>query len=53
MSDFTISGLNQRIADCSYLYQKFGYRVFRTEKITDNLEFIYLEKTSATAYNAA
>lgn len=30
-----------------YLYQKLGYRIFRTEKITENLELVYLEKTSA------
>ena len=27
-----------------YLYQKRGYRIFRTEKNTDNLELVYLEK---------
>jgi len=32
-----------------YLYQKLGYRIFRTEKITENLDIVYLEKTSATA----
>ena len=35
-----------------YLYQKLGYRIFRTEKIADNLELVYLEKTSATAPNS-
>jgi len=32
-----------------YLYQKLGYRIFSTEKITENLELVYLEKTSAIA----
>ncbi len=27
-----------------YLYQKLGYRIFRKEKVTDNLEIVYLEK---------
>jgi len=27
-----------------YLYQKLGYRIFRTEKITENLEIVYLER---------
>ena len=37
-----------------YLYQKLGYRIFMTEKITDNLELVYLEKISATtARNAS
>ncbi len=35
-----------------YLYQKLGYRRFRTEKITDNLELIYLEKIPATEPNS-
>jgi ribosomal protein S18 acetylase RimI-like enzyme len=28
-----------------HLYQKLGYRAFKTEKITDNLKLVYLEKT--------
>ncbi len=28
-----------------YLYQKIGYIIFKTEKINDNLTFVYLEKT--------
>jgi ribosomal protein S18 acetylase RimI-like enzyme len=35
-----------------YLYQKLGYRIFRTEKITDNLEIVYLVKMSATESNS-
>ncbi|NMA34147.1 MAG: GNAT family N-acetyltransferase, partial [Clostridiaceae bacterium] len=27
-----------------YLYQKLGYGIFRKEKATENLEFVYLEK---------
>lgn len=27
-----------------YLYQKLGYKIFKSEKITDNLSFIYLKK---------
>lgn len=27
-----------------YFYQKLGYRIFKTEKVTDNFDFIYLEK---------
>ncbi len=30
-----------------YLYQKIGYKIFKTEKITDNVTLIYLEKTLA------
>ena len=28
-----------------YLYQKLGYRIFRSEDITENLTLVYLEKT--------
>ncbi len=35
-----------------HLYQKLGYKIFRTEKITDNLEFVYLEKILATESNS-
>lgn len=27
-----------------YLYQKIGYKIFKTEKISDNITFVYLEK---------
>lgn len=27
-----------------YLYEKLGYKIFMTEKITDNFELVYLEK---------
>jgi ribosomal protein S18 acetylase RimI-like enzyme len=27
-----------------YFYQKFGYKIFKTEKIHDNLSLVYLEK---------
>jgi ribosomal protein S18 acetylase RimI-like enzyme len=27
-----------------YFYQKLGYRIFKTKKVTDNLDLIYLEK---------
>lgn len=27
-----------------YLYQKQGYRTFKTEKVSDNLSFVYMEK---------
>lgn len=27
-----------------YLYQKIGYKIFKTEKITDKINFVYLEK---------
>jgi len=27
-----------------YLYQKLGYKIFKNEKITDNLSFIYFGK---------
>lgn len=29
------------------LYQKIGYKIFKTEKITDKVTLVYLEKTSA------
>ncbi len=32
-----------------YLYQKAGYKIFKTEKITDNITLVYLEKTLAQA----
>ncbi len=35
-----------------YLYQKLGYRIFRTEKIAENLELVYFEKTSAITPNS-
>ncbi|MCD4844904.1 MAG: GNAT family N-acetyltransferase [Methanosarcinales archaeon] len=35
-----------------YLYQKVGYRIFKTEKITENLELVYLEKTLAITPNS-
>jgi len=35
-----------------YLYQKLGYSIFRTEKITENLELVYFEKTSAITPNS-
>jgi len=27
-----------------YLYEKFGYRIFKEEKVSDKLTFVYLEK---------
>ncbi len=27
-----------------YLYQKMGYKIFKTEKINDSITFVYLEK---------
>lgn len=27
-----------------YFYEKLGYRIFKTEKLTDEIEFVYLEK---------
>lgn len=35
-----------------YLYQKLGYSIFRTEKVTEDLELVYLEKTLETALNS-
>ncbi|CAG1002513.1 hypothetical protein METP2_03391 [Methanosarcinales archaeon] len=29
-----------------YLYQKLGYKIFKSEKITDSLSFIYLKKNN-------
>ncbi len=31
-----------------HIYQKLGYRTFKIEKITDNLNFIYLEKINSS-----
>ena len=27
-----------------YLYQKLGYKIFRSEKITENLTLVFMEK---------
>ena len=34
-----------------HLYQKLGYKIFKTEKINDNLKIVYLEKSVSTASN--
>ncbi|HWQ96011.1 MAG TPA: GNAT family N-acetyltransferase [Candidatus Methylomirabilis sp.] len=31
-----------------HIYQKLGYKTFKTEKITDNIIFMYMEKTNSS-----
>ncbi len=31
-----------------HIYQKLGYKTFKTEKITDNINFIYMEKINSS-----
>ncbi len=32
-----------------HIYQKLGYKTFKTEKITDNINFIYMEKINSNS----